>query len=70
LISIAIAPGENGKVRLVVRDNGVGFPKSVDFRQTRSLGLQLVNALTEQLGGTIQMRSNGGTEFSVEFSAQ
>jgi PAS domain S-box-containing protein len=60
---------ENSKVRLVVRDDGVGFPPSLDFRHTRSLGLQLVNTLTEQVGGTVELRSNGGTEFEIEFTA-
>ncbi|HMD96805.1 MAG TPA: PAS domain S-box protein [Terriglobia bacterium] len=70
LITIALTEGEGGKVRLVVRDNGVGFPRSMDFRNTQSLGLQLVNALTDQLGGTIQMHANGGTEFQIEFGSQ
>jgi len=70
LIAIALTAGENKKVRLVVRDNGVGFPQSVDFRHTQSLGLQLVNALTDQLGGTIQVITNGGTEFQIEFTIQ
>jgi len=67
LITVALAAGEDGKMRLVVRDNGVGFPPSVDFQHTESLGLQLVNALTEQLGGKIQMHANRGTEFQIEF---
>jgi len=69
-IAIALTAGENKKVWLMVRDNGVGFPESVDFRHTQSLGLQLVNALTEQLGGTIQVRAHGGTEFQIEFPVE
>src|SRR5437763_15706734 len=38
---------------LSVSDTGVGFPAGLDFRQTTSLGLQLVCLLTEQLDGTI-----------------
>ena len=68
LIAVAVNAGEGGKVRLVIRDNGKGFPPSLDFRNTQSLGLQLVNRLTEQVGGTIQMRANGGTEFEIEFA--
>jgi two-component sensor histidine kinase len=42
---------EAGQASLSVRDNGIGLPQSLDFRNTESLGLQLVCLLTEQLGG-------------------
>ena len=70
VISVAVISGKGNEVRLVVSDNGVGFPNSLDFRHTRSLGLQLVNTLTAQLGGSIEMHSNGGTEFRIDFSAK
>jgi two-component sensor histidine kinase/DNA-binding NarL/FixJ family response regulator len=54
---------------LQVRDNGIGFPAAVDFRQSRSLGLQLVCTLTSQLRGTIDLKREGGTEFVVSFQA-
>jgi two-component sensor histidine kinase len=52
---------------LLVKDDGVGFPQDLDFRNTTSLGLQLVNSLVKQLDGTIEMYSNGGTKFTVTF---
>ncbi len=33
---------DNGKFTLIVSDNGAGFPKDLDFRNTETLGLQLV----------------------------
>lgn len=66
-VRVALVP-KNGMYELMVRDNGVGFPKGVDFRNTESLGLQLVTTLTDQLEGTIEMNSNGGgTEFRIWF---
>lgn len=56
--------------RLTVRDDGVGFPDHIDFRQSPSLGLQLINTLTQQLRGTIQMQNEEGTQFIVDFPAQ
>jgi PAS domain S-box-containing protein len=53
---------------LVVSDNGVGFPSGVDFRNTASLGLQLVMTFVEQLGGTISLDTRQGTVFSIRFS--
>ncbi len=52
-------------VRLSVRDTGIGFPAGVDFRNTESLGLQLVDMLSEQLGGTLTLMGEGGTAFTV-----
>ena len=58
---------EDKQYRLTVTDNGVGFPESLDFRNTKSLGLKLVNALTGQLKGTIEVDRSGGTEFQITF---
>lgn len=52
---------------LIVRDGGCGFPADLDFRNTESLGLQLVCELTEQLQGTIALERNGGTAFMFTF---
>ena len=52
---------------LIVSDNGVGFPKDVDWKNTESLGLQLVNNLVSHLDGIIELTSNGGTEFKITF---
>jgi PAS domain S-box-containing protein len=55
---------------LSVRDNGVGFPQEIDFKNTTSLGLQLVITLTEQLDGTIELDNEKGTGFSITFRDQ
>lgn len=46
----------------------VGFPKDLGFRNTKSLGLQLVNTLVAQLEGTIELDRGGGTEFRIAFT--
>lgn len=57
----------NGHSILSIKDNGVGFPNDLDFRDTDSLGLQLVNSLVEQLDGTIELHIQEGTEFRITF---
>ncbi len=52
---------------LIVSDNGAGFPINLDFQNTESLGLQLVNTLAAQLRGSVELNSNGGTEFKITF---
>ncbi len=65
-ISIKLMRGDN-KFILEVKDNGIGFPKLLDFRNTESLGLQLINSLVMQLDGNIQLKINSGTEFRIVF---
>lgn len=58
---------EADKFTLVISDNGIGFPQDLDFANTRSLGLKLVNSLTKQLGGTIELDRKTGTTFKIIF---
>jgi two-component system sensor kinase len=53
---------------LVVRDDGVGIPTTVDFYHPKTLGLQLVQDLVTQLKGTLQTQNQAGTEFCITFS--
>lgn len=55
------------KYRLDVSDNGVGFPTDVDFRNTKTLGLKLVNMFVEQLKGDIELYRKRGTRFLITF---
>ena len=55
-------------LELVVRDNGVGLPESVDFHQPETLGLELVGTLARRLGGTIELDRLDGTCFRMTFS--
>jgi PAS domain S-box-containing protein len=50
-------------MQITVRDNGIGIPGSLDWRYTESLGLHLVQMLTRQLRGTVDLSREGGTEF-------
>lgn len=52
---------------LIVRDNGKGFPEDIDFRETDSLGLQLVVSLVDQVEGSIELDTRRGTEFRIRF---
>jgi PAS domain S-box-containing protein len=60
---------ENNFVFLELKDNGVGFGPEIDFENSHSLGLQLVNTLIEQIDGKFNFKSekNIGTEILVTF---
>lgn len=61
---------EGDEFVLVVEDTGVGFPDDIDFRNTSTLGLQLVNNLTTQINGKIELNKDKGTKFRITFKEQ
>ncbi len=67
-LCIEFSSDKDSNFILIVSDDGVGFPKDLDFQNTKSLGLQLVNALTEQLEGTIELHNHIGTKFIITFT--
>ncbi|MFH0865759.1 MAG: PAS domain S-box protein [Bacteroidota bacterium] len=66
-IEISLKKSPEKKLQLCVADNGKGIPENVDFRNVKSLGLQLVCSLTEQIGGEISMSNKIGTKFCILF---
>ena len=65
-ISVVIRQ-EDGTFTLIVKDNGAGLPEGLDTAEPTSLGFQLVRGLTGQLGGTIKIESDHGTETMIVF---
>jgi len=62
-VVVAISRVNNGRLRLMVADDGCGLPVDMDLRQTRSLGLRLVHTLVQQLRGTLVVERERGTRF-------
>ncbi len=57
----------NHQFVLTVGDNGRGLPPTIDIYQSKSLGLQLVTRLVEQLNGRIEIDRSQGTTFTIIF---
>ncbi len=66
-IAVGLKPLEGGRFRLAVSDDGAGFPEGVDFRNTESLGMQIVTMLAEQLEGKLALERGAGTKFVLTF---
>ncbi|HSQ74185.1 MAG TPA: PAS domain S-box protein [Bacteroidota bacterium] len=67
-IDVDLHPVSTDRVRLTVRDNGVGIPDHIDVTTSDSLGLTLVRMLGEQVQGEMAMQPHGpGTEFMLTF---
>ena len=72
IITVRFAHIEGGAVELEVADDGVGLPAGMDFAKNDSLGVYLVQALTEQIDGELVVtstdQSRKGCSFLVRFT--
>jgi PAS domain S-box-containing protein len=66
-INVKMEIVEENKFSLIISDNGIGFPEDIDFRNTKSLGMQLVITLTDQIDGRIELIRGNGTTFKITF---
>jgi PAS domain S-box-containing protein len=68
--TLNITMGENSKtMKLIVEDNGEGLPEDFDIETATSLGMTLINRLTRQLDGELEIerREEGGSRFQLTF---
>ncbi|MDP3396946.1 MAG: histidine kinase dimerization/phosphoacceptor domain -containing protein [Methanoregula sp.] len=56
---------KNHTLSMLFRDTGIGIPKDLNWRDTKSLGLRMVFSLVEQMKGNIGLDRSRGTEFSM-----
>ncbi|MGA1868880.1 MAG: PAS domain S-box protein [bacterium] len=66
-IYLTLYHGRDNNLILIVRDNGTGFSGEIDLNHPDSLGLVLVQCLTHQLNGKIELSCHKGTEFKITF---
>ncbi|MBP2046076.1 PAS domain S-box-containing protein [Methanobacterium aggregans] len=56
----------NGGFEILIGDNGVGIPEDMDLENTETLGLLLINSLTSQIDGEVELLRKGGTSFRIK----
>jgi len=66
-IYIALKQKPDGDSLLSVRDTGVGLPDDLDMEQADTLGMKIVNTLTRQIRGSLDMERLGGVWVRVSF---
>jgi PAS domain S-box-containing protein len=67
-IDISLTKHDDKSLLLSIKDNGKGLPAEFDYENPESLGLQLVDILTKQINGKVDVKSsNKGTVFSIVF---
>ncbi len=66
-VIIKIKKIKDNTIEMTIADNGVGMPENIDYKNTETLGLQLVSILSEQINGTITLSRTKGTTFKINF---
>jgi PAS domain S-box-containing protein len=69
-VTLARTGPERNTIMLKVEDNGTGLPPDLDIQSSPSLGLKLVETLTAQIDGVLEISSQGGTCASLVFRLQ
>lgn len=57
----------NNKFHLLVQDNGKGLPENFESIKENSLGMELVEALSDQINAVYKYSSDKGSRFEFEF---
>jgi two-component sensor histidine kinase len=58
---------ENHCCSLLIKNNGINLQEPLDLQKLKSLGLQLVKALVEQLKGQMVIEQIQGLAFRISF---
>ena len=66
IVKIHLSQSEDNII-IIIEDNGKGFPDSIDFKDTESLGMQLVVSLIDQIDGEIKLDGVNGTKYELKF---
>jgi two-component sensor histidine kinase/CheY-like chemotaxis protein len=56
---------EGHTIPVIFSDNGVGIPRDLNWRDSRSLGLRMVFSLVKQMNGMIGLDRRAGTAFTM-----
>ena len=61
---------KDNKYSLIVSDNGIGFPKELNYKNSDSLGLKLIHSLSDQIGADVKLDTTNGTKFEITFEVK
>ncbi|SFD61678.1 Two-component sensor histidine kinase, contains HisKA and HATPase domains [Chitinophaga sp. CF118] len=70
IITIKLLYTETKEILLSVADNGTSLPEDFDLKKKGSLGMTLIETLSEQLEGALNITNNKGLEIAILFKEE
>ena len=67
-ISISLTHISDSQLLLSIDDNGIGLPADFDSKIGASMGMELLQGLTDDLGGSFSIETNSGTHIKIIFT--
>lgn len=67
LITITMQSSGEGLIELTIADDGTGLPPDFNLSEQNSLGLNLMEGLSKQLGGTFSITNQNGLAIRITF---
>ncbi len=67
ILELKLLQDSTGKYNLSIKDNGIGLPQSFNLEEAQSFGLRLVNILSRQIKGQLEIKNNNGLEYQLTF---
>lgn len=65
-VTFNVDPG-SGNYVLVLRDNGIGMPDGVNLDQFKTMGMQVVQILCDQIEAALVVANDNGASFTITF---
>lgn len=67
-ISISLKHISDAQLLLIIGDNGKGLPSGFNAKMGASMGMELLQGLTEDIGGSLNLKSENGLQINIIFS--
>lgn len=67
IIIISLSQVPEHKILLTITDNGVGLPAAFDIHTRNSMGMNLMQGLSEDIDGDFDIVNHDGTSISISF---
>jgi two-component sensor histidine kinase len=68
VIAISLSHISDSQILLSIADNGRGLPDDFDAKRGASMGMELLQGLTDDLGGSFSIETDHGTHIKVIFN--
>jgi PAS domain S-box-containing protein len=68
ILKVELLPAGEERWELIIEDNGIGLPDGFFDEKSRSMGMQIVHILVEQIEATLGIGSENGSRFRIIFS--